>query len=333
MQTLPPPNPVLVEAQVNKPISSACQVLATAVTDQGNGHQQGINNNNITTQHYRKQHRKQKYSSNDDIRNRKNKPPQTEEEDDSFGDQLRHKEEYILRFGSLNINTYPSLDKDTLGGEKMQQLKSILLTGEVDAIPIQEWNKYWPEVPTEDLPHERLRPWTKRLYFNLAFNRGCKIRKGKNLHGGTGIVTVDNAVCRIKGTGRDLFGMGQWCYTRYQGKGRQATRFYSAYRPCRSVSYSARLLIYNQQIAAMATNDNLRCPRVAFLEDLQTKIPSTQSLGDLVVIRADLNTDTTTWTEGRSEMASFIKGFQLTEVVLLRHDPPPAYIHPGITTN
>ena len=43
-----------------------------------------------------------------------------------------------------------------MGRGKMQRLKNIFLAGEFDAIAIQEWNKFWPEVSTEELPHERL---------------------------------------------------------------------------------------------------------------------------------------------------------------------------------
>ena len=210
-----------------------------------------------------------------------------------------------------------------MGRGKMQRLKNIFLAGEFDAIAIQEWNKFWPEVPTEDLPHERLRGWFKKRHINLAYNRECKTRKGTHLHGGTGIISVDDAACRVKGIGRDPSGMGRWCFTRYQGKGGRATRFYSAYRPCKSVSYSAGVTVYNQQIAAMVAADDLRCPRLAFMEDLQKEISSAHELGDLVVIGADLNTDITSWIKMGSELDNFIHGLRLTEAILSRHDSLP----------
>ena len=147
----------------------------------------------------------------------------------------------------------------------MQRLKDIFLAGEFDAMAIQEFNKFWPEVLAENRPKERMCKWFKKTHTNLAFNKECKARKGQNLHGGTGIVSVDDAACRVHGSGRDPSGLGRWCYTRFQGKGGRATRFYSAYRPCKSSNYAAGLSVYNQHIALMADSDDFRCPRLLSL--------------------------------------------------------------------
>jgi len=300
--------------------SSARQASATTVTELGEGCLGESYNTTNTTNNYNNI----LDADSDDVCYKLSDPV----ESDSFGDSLPGKDKGVLRLGSHNINTYPASDLSTMGGAKMQNFKNILLAGEFDAMAIQEWNKFWPEVPTEDRPRERMKRWTKNIHINLAYNKECKKRKGQVLHGGTGIVSIDDAACRIKGTGRDSLGLGRWCYTRYQGKGGRATRFYSAYRPCKSDSFKGGLTVYQQHLDIMLDANDLRCPRVAFLEDFQTELENAIELGDHVVVGADLNTNLASLSNSQSEMSSFIRGLNLSEAILSRHSsvPPPTFL-------
>ena len=315
------------EARANNDSNSARQTSATAATPIGIGrHQWGINTIQNTTKN-----QEELFGLTQDEHTQEDEEGLTVQnnEQDFFGDQLPHKADGILRLGSVNINSYPMTENSDWGRAKMEKLRAVLGAGEFDAIAVQEWNKYWPDVPTEERPQERMRRWFKRPpHINLAYLKEAKHRKGQHLHGGTGVISIDEAACRIRGMGRDPSGMGRWCYTRYQGKGGKATRFYSAYRPCKSASSSGGLTVYSQQISEMVKKDDLRCPRVAFLDDLRAEIGNALSLGDKIVIGADLNTDLRSRGNSSTDLGFFIQNLQLSEVILSRHnsEPPPTFL-------
>jgi len=116
--------------------------------------------------------------------------------DDFYGDRLRHKEDDTLRFASHNINSFPSDSRGTMASAKLQRLKSIMLAGEFDVFALQELNKFWPDVDITERPKETLRRWFKSTHINLAYFKDCKHTKGKFLHGGTGIICLDDASSR-----------------------------------------------------------------------------------------------------------------------------------------
>jgi hypothetical protein len=118
-------------------------------------------------------------------------------------------------------------------------------------------------------------------------------------------------VHRVISKGADPNRMGRWCWTRYRGRNNHTLRIFSCYCPSPP---SGPLSVYSQQCSAMLTQGNERCPRIAFIEDLEKDLKQAQSDDDLLVVMMDGNTNMRD-----SPLAKMLAAYNLKEAILSKH--------------
>ena len=91
---------------------------------------------------------------------------------------------------------------------------------------------------------------------------------GRVLQGGTGMVAFGESTGYITKTGKDPYGLGQWCWTLYSGSEGHNTRVVVSYNACRNKKKDSRTT-YQQQRQYFITNKNdLTCPNKLFCQHL-----------------------------------------------------------------
>jgi hypothetical protein len=86
----------------------------------------------------------------------------------------------------------------------------------------------------------------------------------------------------------DKSGLGRWTWTSFRGKHNYSLRIISAYRPNDS---KGLLTVYAQQKRYLQQQDDDRCPRQAFIEDLCSEIEAFKAEGDNIILMLDGNDD------------------------------------------
>jgi hypothetical protein len=111
--------------------------------------------------------------------------------------------------------------------------------------------------------------------FNQMFQRevDCRAVVANNVHqnivrvqeGGTGMVAFGESTGYITKTGKDLHGLGRWCWTLYGGSNGHNTRGVVAYNACRNKKKDSSRTTYQQQRQYFITKkDDLTCPSKLF---------------------------------------------------------------------
>jgi hypothetical protein len=156
------------------------------------------------------------------------------------------------------------------------------------------WDNLFGAAEIESQFQERIRNTWAKTHFSLAYNRTNNKRnpqknKGKYLfqqYGGVALLSTTQAAHRVLSSGKDPAGMGRWTWTHYQGKATVSLKVVSAYRPCLS---DGALGTYSQQVNHLYEQNDDRCPRQAFLEDLKIEAYKWITAGEQVIIMLDAN--------------------------------------------
>jgi hypothetical protein len=98
---------------------------------------------------------------------------------------------------------------------------------------------------------------------------------------------------------------------RYRGKDNYTLRIICAYCPNES---KGPLTVYSQQKMFFQQNDDDRCPRKAFLEDLCLEIETFKAEGDNIMLMLDGNDDMR-----RGEIRRAFNNYQVRECILEHH--------------
>jgi len=182
-----------------------------------------------------------------------------------------------------------------------------------------EMNVCWRNLPITHQLHGRTDGWFEARQLSISYFRSDAHATPHQV-GGTCTLTVNQAAHRVHSSGSDLSGLGRWSWTRLQGRRGIFLRVISAYRPVFNPSGS--LSVYNQHRRFFYNNNDDRCPRQAFLEDLSAEIQTWLDLGDQLMIALDLNEDIRS-----STIQSLFASLGLTELLTHRHgrNAPPTY--------
>jgi hypothetical protein len=144
-----------------------------------------------------------------------------------WGDKLTNKREGICRIGLLNPSGFTLMG----GSAKDDQIKALLQQMEVDVMCFPEVNVCWHKLTPRNRLEERTLGWFETMHRSVAYNYRDREAK-RHQYGGTAILSINNAACRVMGSGRDATGLGRWTWTRFRGRNGITTRIICAYRPC-----------------------------------------------------------------------------------------------------
>jgi len=149
-----------------------------------------------------------------------------------------------------------------------------------------EINVNWNNIQEDDRLVNRTRYWWKHSSLETAFNIHNRDRQPKQ-YGGVALWSIGKAVHRIHSRGRDQAGLGHSVWVHYKGKVNTISRVITVYRP--AIPQGGPFTVYAQHRTTLLKNNNNRCPRTAFVEDLVQKIKQAMLEGDNIVLLLDGN--------------------------------------------
>ena len=104
------------------------------------------------------------------------------------------------------------------------------------------------------------------------------------------MITTDEAVNRLRDSGKDSTGLGRWVWMRFQGRNGHVTRVVSIYRPCNGNNGAAS--VHAQHVRYLkGVQERDRSPREALYEDLFEEATKWKTEGDHIIIAGDVNED------------------------------------------
>ena len=233
----------------------------------------------------------------------------------SFGDPLRpnmHPHELLIGF--MNIQTLPQ----SRAGQKNFDLTGLLQDWRFDHFGLAETGRNWFCLPEDDRLPFRLRGHfpSRLLRCTTAHNRHDR-SGGQYQMGGVASLTLEKAVGHLVESGSDPSGLGRWSWQRLRGKGGAVLRVVTAYRPV-PAGPSGRT-VYAQHLKYFADAGNIRCPREAFLQDLEGQVTTWREEGDQLLFMADMNEHVL----GRG-LRKFFTQLGMRELILDKHGAGPA---------
>jgi hypothetical protein len=169
----------------------------------------------------------------------------------------------------------------------------------------------WRYVSEEDKLINRLCYWWEHSHVNLAFNSNSTNRLVRQF-GGTGLWSLGLMSHRIYGSGRDQSNLGRWAWTRYRGRNSTSVTIFMSYRP--TPPQGDPFTDYAQQCQSLLQRNDLRCPRMAFLEDIKQAISKAQEEGDKVFLLLDGNENMNS-----GPLAETLSELGLAEAIIGRH--------------
>ena len=166
---------------------------------------------------------------------------------------------------------------------------------------------------------ERMSRWARNVRVSSAYNTNKSEAEGTHLQGGESACCFDDAESRIINMGVDETLMGRWTWVRLGGKNGLATKIYSAYRPCKNYGENG---VYAQQIRALSSNGDTRCPQKAMMEDLKKDMMKAKESGDQIILAADFNTEI-----NGEEIRELMDDLAMENAITERHgeEGPPTY--------
>jgi hypothetical protein len=181
--------------------------------------------------------------------------------------------EDTLCIGFQNIGGIPAFSSHP----KNDALHSFILQHDFDIFGIAETNLGRSAVPAESQFYERTKNVWDETHSSIAYNhtnpsKTRQMIKGQSTfqqYGGVALLSTTQAAHRVLLSGRDTTGLGRWTWTQYQGKASVSLKVVSACRPCIS---DGALGTYSQHVNHLYAQDDDRCPRQAFLDDLKTDL-------------------------------------------------------------
>jgi hypothetical protein len=200
--------------------------------------------------------------------------------------------EDTMCIGFQNIGGIPAFSSHP----KNDILCSFILKHNFDIFGIAETNLRWSALPAESQFYERTRNVWDKTHSSIAYNctnpsKTRQVIKGQSAfqqYGGVALLSTTQAPHRVLLSGRDITGLSRWTWTQYQGKASVSLKVVSAYRVC--ISDSA-LGTYSQHVNHLYAQDDNRCPRQAFLDDLKTDLQRWILAGEQVIVMLDANGD------------------------------------------
>jgi len=183
-----------------------------------------------------------------------------------FGDIIQIKEKNTLRIGFQNIGGFPTVRTKT----KENIRRHGLIKWDFDVFGFAEMNIDWRLADEDSKLPLCTREWWEHQHISWAHNRAFPPRALQQ-YDGTALFSINKAAHRVTSKGQDETGLGQWCWTRYQGRGGQDLRIITAYRPDPP---GGPYTVYAQQNAYFQPKKKNICPRAAFLTDLESEIKS-----------------------------------------------------------
>ena len=131
---------------------------------------------------------------------------------EAWGDKLVTKRDGICRIGLLNPSGF------TLQSEsaKDDQLRNLMKEMEVDVMCFPKVNICWHKLMPCNRLEERTLGWFEMLHQSVAYNYRDR-EATRHQYGGTMILSVNNAACKVMGSDRDTTGLGRWTSTRFRG--------------------------------------------------------------------------------------------------------------------
>jgi len=248
-----------------------------------------------------------------------------------WGTSMRQKHSDDTRLLGSNINTFPKTTYLFNDKVKFKLLQNLLQQSQADIFCTQEDNLYLPNVESYLRPDYRCRQFFDNLRISPAYNTNEDEANGVHLQGGVSIWAIDELVGHSREKEVDSSGLGRWVYQRIAGKDDRKTRIYSAYRPCLNKGEQS---VYSQHIRGLSKVNDARCPLTAFMEDLAREINVAREAGEMIILQADMNMDTTSarfteWmtsmglrnplleTHGHSGPATYLRGSKQIDCILI----------------
>jgi hypothetical protein len=246
-----------------------------------------------------------------------------------FGEIPRDKPDGVSRvcFGNIGPAGLQPFDMS-----KIQAIRHFLRQWQVDHFGACETQVNWTHIPYE----KRL----EELFFSetllrciCAHNTNDADNHSQRQQGGTMSMSMGEMAGRMHSKGVDSSGLGRWVWQLFRGKDGITTRIYTAYRPCISQGAKKLNTVYTQHkrhfrlIRKPGEKD--RCPRDAFLEDLEQELQARKLAGERLILMMDANGDVTS-----GPIKRFIMALGLQNSILSHYPdlPPPATHQRGSTT-
>ena len=178
-----------------------------------------------------------------------------------------------LRLGFRNLSSFP----ESPSHPKNDSFRTFISKHDFNVFGIAETNASWSVLPATSQFHERIRNTWDNTHALLAYNRTTPtqaptLTKGQSVfhqYGGVALLSTSQAAHCVSGSGRDPTGLRRWTWTRYQGRSSLYLKVVAAYRPCLSDGPQST---YSQHVNYLYGQDDNRCPRQAFLADLQAEV-------------------------------------------------------------
>jgi hypothetical protein len=108
-------------------------------------------------------------------------------------------------------------------------------------------------------------------------------------YGGTFQLTFGALAARVVDTGVDSRNLGQYAWTKFQGRNGHVARIVSIYVPCRMSCSSKDLTVMNQHRQYLESRGIFACPRTVLLDDIRTCLQEWRQAGERSVIFLDAN--------------------------------------------
>jgi hypothetical protein len=138
-------------------------------------------------------------------------------------------------------------------------------------------------------------------------------------------MTMGEMAGRFHSQGSDSSGLGRWVWQLFKGKDNLTTRIYTAYRPCTPQGKEQLSTVYAQHKrhfrSTRKPGEKDRCPRNAFLEDLEQELQARKMAGEWVIVMMDANGDVTS---GPLKKFAIALGLQNSILSQYPNLPPPA---------
>jgi len=202
-----------------------------------------------------------------------------------FGNPLPFpKPDSTFCIGFCNNGGFPAI---TTNNEKVLELKHFLACSDLDLFGRCKSNLNWKCLPDS----MQLKEW-----FHSA--NSCRTFATNNIHeqfrkyqfGGTFWIVAGHATGHIASSDKDPLLLGCWVSCSLQGCSGKILTITFAYRPCSNIALRLRS-IYAQHHRYLTQLNHYTCPRVAFLEDLESFIHSHRDAGEAILLFGDMNGD------------------------------------------
>ena len=234
----------------------------------------------------------------------------TIEDAETFGHEMGSKDESTFRVVFHNVNCFPIDYRDPKSREAISQLYK----SEADVYAMAEIGLNWGSIDAGDQWYHRVRGHLP-VKSSLANNKH-QVTTTKKQFGGVAVCVLGDSVHKVRSKGNDPTGLGRWTWSLLEGKQHHLTRIVSVYRP--SIS-SGENTVDAQHTDYLRSNDDLRSPRQAIYEDLQTQINVWKASGENIIICIDANENIL---EGATRQ--FFQENDMEEAILSTHPNKPS---------